>query len=336
MNMKLHTIFGGLALSALLAVATASAQGNTERASSQPLTETTKHGPVTAQVTVNPGSISLDAHALLTLKITYPSNITVEIPNLDDRAQGFTSGQSFDKTGLDGSGNTVIERVARLTPVVSEKYRIAPIPIVYFRSQDNKSREWFATPAIAIPAENLPAITTEVTDAVDPVWIRPSAKEVGLYGLLAICVVVLIAVLSRLTWQGLRYIKLLRMSPRDRALEELSRLMQRDLVGKDLVKDFYLQLTMIVRLFIERGYKIRAPEQTTDEFLASAEKDPRFDATVLDRLRTFLSSADLVKFAGFKPDRETTNNALTSAKDFIETESAANPETGRKQEVLDA
>ena len=108
------------------------------------------------------------------------------------------------------------------------------------------------------------------------------------------------------------------MSPIERAWAELQRLLSRNLPGKGLYKDFYVELTMVVRRYIERTHGIHAPEQTTQEFLLAAAKHPLFKREVLAQLQTFLESADLVKFAGQEATLAMAEDATQKAKRYIE------------------
>jgi len=81
-----------------------------------------------------------------------------------------------------------------------------------------------------------------------------------------------------------------------------------------------MELTMIVRRYIERQYAVRAPEQTTDEFLAAAVEHPRFTPRVVTHLREFLRAADLVKFADYHPDAGVIDQATATARKYIETD----------------
>jgi hypothetical protein len=112
------------------------------------------------------------------------------------------------------------------------------------------------------------------------------------------------------------------MSPRERALRELSALLAKDLIAHDQPKEFYLELTMIVRRYIERQHAIRAPEQTTEEFLVAVSQDSRFPPPVLMRLRAFLEAADLVKFATHRPAPESAREATGTAKEYIQTDAS--------------
>jgi len=335
--MKMRTYIAiTLAMTALLAGACSGRKP--EREPPAPArTETAQHGPVSVTMTVTPGAVTIDRHVIFSFKAVYPSNTVVEIPVLTDRFEGFAPGNTFDRTSSSPSGESSFERIVRLTPAAAGEYRIAPIPVVYQTSDSGRIKKaWFPTPPIQLEKILPDPASATFKDAVDPVWVRPSPGEILLYISASLLLILLIILSVKLIGKAVRHVHMLRLSPRDRALHELKCLLQKDLVGRNMVKDFYLELTMIVRLFIERGYCIRAPEQTTEEFLASASADARFTPDVLAKLRAFLQSADLVKFAGFMPDRASTDRAVSDAEAFIKVESSSNPDTAKKQEVDNA
>ena len=97
---------------------------------------------------------------------------------------------------------------------------------------------------------------------------------------------------------------------------ELQRLIEQNLAEID-VKLFYVELTGIVRRYIERTTGVRAPEQTTEEFLREITAKETFDGMFSRRLKNFLESADLVKFAGLHPRKDDIEEAFHRAKVFI-------------------
>jgi hypothetical protein len=62
---------------------------------------------------------------------------------------------------------------------------------------------------------------------------------------------------------------------------------------------------------------VRAPEQTTREFLRAIQGHPSFDETRRERLRAFLESADLVKFAGHEPETAAIEASVARAREFL-------------------
>ena len=103
------------------------------------------------------------------------------------------------------------------------------------------------------------------------------------------------------------------MSPIERALAELDRLLKKGLPGRGRYKDFYVELTMVVRRYVQRKYGIKAPNMTTEEFLAEFGER----GTGNDELKAFLESADMVKFAGVEATPEMADAATDSARGYL-------------------
>jgi hypothetical protein len=55
------------------------------------------------------------------------------------------------------------------------------------------------------------------------------------------------------------------------------------------------------RLYLEERFRLRAPERTTEEFLAELRTSPHLTLDQKQSLGAFLESCDLVKFARFEP-----------------------------------
>jgi hypothetical protein len=232
-------------------------------------------------------------------------------------------------------GVRTLQRNARLTPLLADEHRLAPMAVVYTDTRDGLAeRQWFPTRPLVFPRAT-PAggrDAADIRDDLQPVWVPPSGRTIATAVLASTAVLVAGVLLWKFLPRIKHNIELMRMSPRERALRELSRLLARGLVSKRQIKDFYLELTMIVRRYIERAHGIRAPEQTTAEFLAAVREDRRFSATVIDKLRTFLQAADLVKFARFEPAPEAIERATGTAREYIETD-ASTREQGSAEEA---
>jgi len=93
------------------------------------------------------------------------------------------------------------------------------------------------------------------------------------------------------------------------ALAALQRLRQ----DSPPVEQFYTRLSDIVRQYIEGQFGLRAPERTTEEFLAEATL-PTQHMTLLS---SFLQESDLVKFARLRPGTEDMDRAFTAAEKFV-------------------
>ncbi|MDO9541610.1 MAG: hypothetical protein Q7J98_04745 [Kiritimatiellia bacterium] len=293
-----------------------------------PLTETISSGPIDLTIIAEPAQVHLDRDILLTLRVCAPSNIEVRLPPLENRLKGFVLNGAFTRDAQNSGKKPVKEYCFRLTPTLADEYRIAPMAITWINcEQTPPSGGWFASRPIIFQPVAVSKTPTGATinDITAPAWIYPPFKTVALWMFFIICAAGVIYLLWWLSRRIHKAIQLRRMSPRERALYELNELLAQDLIGKEKIKEFYLELTMIVRRYIERAHAIRAPEQTTEEFLIAATRNPEFSREVVLKLRVFLQTADLVKFAAYHPDREIIDQTLATARDYIDTDEQSQP-----------
>jgi hypothetical protein len=117
------------------------------------------------------------------------------------------------------------------------------------------------------------------------------------------------------------------LSAQELALRRLAALLESQKHESD-IKGFFVELSDIVRWYVERLTSIRAPELTTEEFLhkiteptrwhtSKNEQEPTRFTGSLDTLVPFLEAADIVKFAKHVPTNDEIMFAFRRAEDFI-------------------
>lgn len=84
------------------------------------------------------------------------------------------------------------------------------------------------------------------------------------------------------------------------AFEQLAVLKEKKLWQQGHVKEFYSEVTEILRRYFENRYTMMAMEETTDEIIAGLRK-LRFPEQMLAEAERILRRADLVKFAKYQP-----------------------------------
>lgn len=94
--------------------------------------------------------------------------------------------------------------------------------------------------------------------------------------------------------------------PFEMAKQRLKELDQKQLIQNNKIKPYYVELTDILRTFIERELHIPALESTTGELMETitdfnSSSKLGIPADTLSKLRKLLQEADLVKFAKSKP-----------------------------------
>lgn len=105
----------------------------------------------------------------------------------------------------------------------------------------------------------------------------------------------------------------------DKTMRLLRALAQKKLwqQGEEGVKAYYVELTELVRSYIEIRFGIKALEQTTDEFLQQA-KNHRELKTWSHQLFTLLHTADMAKFARAQPSEQQHEQAMQAAMQLVQ------------------
>ncbi len=101
------------------------------------------------------------------------------------------------------------------------------------------------------------------------------------------------------------------------ALSALEQLRQENLPSQGENERYYVRLSGIVRAYIERRFRLRAPGMTTEEFLQTATQARELSFTHQSALRDFLAQSDLVKFAKYQPSRAEADAAFEAALRFV-------------------
>lgn len=101
------------------------------------------------------------------------------------------------------------------------------------------------------------------------------------------------------------------------ALERLAALKEKELWQKGEIKLFYIELTDILREFIEARFSIPALEQTTDEIVVNMSHYPDFSDDQRTTVKRLLFLADLVKFAKEKPIDSENEQHLSTVESFV-------------------
>lgn len=84
------------------------------------------------------------------------------------------------------------------------------------------------------------------------------------------------------------------------------------------LRQFYFELTTILREYIGRSFDFRAAEMTSQEFVTHLQ-GLCLDIEVKHRVSRFHAQTDPIKYAGITPDKARVDNDLTEIRTLIET-----------------
>ena len=107
-------------------------------------------------------------------------------------------------------------------------------------------------------------------------------------------------------------------SPWEKALQALLVLEQSKFLSQSQFKEFYSDLSDIIRHYIEERFHYKAPEMTTEEFLLSLRSSDQLNSKQQDILKDFLTSCDMVKFAKYVPAIDEARKSLQLARQLVE------------------
>lgn len=107
------------------------------------------------------------------------------------------------------------------------------------------------------------------------------------------------------------------LSPEDEALLRLNRLFDSDLLRQGKMKEYFLELSEILRHYFERRFDILAVESTTSEIAANL-RQMDLSQSLLSKILEVLDSADLVKFAKWHPAPTEITHINQLAKSVVE------------------
>ena len=289
------------------------------------IAKTVEHGPVKATIKVWPPKPTLGEPIYARLEIVAPAGISIDAPfqEAGDQRLGRFRVLGFTRDTKPAATGAVHEQTYTLEAQTSGKHRV---PGLRFEMLDARNAEKSA------PQE---VITEEVPLDIAPVPLSAAAAQLDgqrgeldpdvgstswLWVLAISAGVIALGVGAVVLLRGARTRQRIELqrSAYDVAIGQLRALESRGAPDAAATDAWFVELSAIVRRYLEQRYEIRAPELTTEEFLLVATARPELHENHRSLLTSFLERCDRVKFAGYRPDADESIATLKAARDFIE------------------
>jgi len=279
-----------------------------------------------ATAKLEPHTILIGDQVNLNLNFSFPSGTQVVWPSIKDTILGNI--QVISRTKVDTSWsadkkNLQLRQELRLTCFDSGFYTIPPIRFYYRNLPDTTIR--FEQTEIQILTVHTLAIDTTlaIKPIKGPVKIPFSILEylpwiiAGLL-FLAIAGFLIYYLIKRKKGEPIFLLRpSVKYQPHEWALMELEKLRKKKLWQAGKMKEYYTELTDILRKYIEDRFRLMAMESTTGEILEDLEEKIGIQKEFRTTLGKILSMADLVKFAKYMPLPEDHEQSMEDAVDFI-------------------
>jgi hypothetical protein len=286
-----------------------------------------RSGPVKATIRLEPREPLIGDAVTLTITVIAEKDVELLMPEFGEALERFAIVDFVPRQSIDDEGRTVAVQKYRLQPPASGKQVVPPILIEYVdrRPGQREAPEGYDAYELltdrlefevqSVVPKNAGANLKPPLGKLDPRQPPPAPRWPWMVAaLIVLAATAPLAVKAFLAWR--RWAR--RRSAYDIARARLNRLLARPRPTAEQIDAFYVELSGIVRRYLEDRFELRAPELTTEEFLAAVGDAPDLSRDHQTLLREFLRQADLVKFAGVQPEDEDVDSSIVAARRFLE------------------
>lgn len=268
--------------------------------------------------TIDSSSIQVGDPIRLRFEINAPKDVRIKLPSAGDALSGHI--EVLKKLQVDSANLAKRVWIMQVTSFDSGTQVIPSLPFVFISSTKNDT---LYSDSLKIEVSLLPTDSTKViADIKPPVDVPLTFKEVLPYLLVGLGILIVLAIILWLIYR-LRSKKSLIPSfkkidpPHVRALQNLQKLKEEKLWQNGFVKEYYTQMSDIIRLYLEERFDIQALEQTTSEIMSQIE----YQNHLVDYKRDIyeiLEMSDLAKFAKVLPEEKDNVHCMDLAVAFVE------------------
>ena len=286
--------------------------------------------PADVYVTLDPPEIPFHRKAVYTIVVETPGDVEVGLPEGVERFGGLAV--TDVKTDVENlkKGRKRFTQTYVLDAVFAGEYPIAPAIVSI--SDDRK----IIVPSPTLRVRDLTDEEREKAEHFESIAGPISVKKTltqrwEFWGVIALVVVVVLAVIVYFLWRRPKLvIEAPKATPWEVAYQRLQELDKRQLPKAGKYGVYYVDLSSILRYYIEDRFAVRAPEETTPEFISEAAKSGKFSELQQQSIAAFLRHCDNVKFAQYDPAIEKMDSSFSQVLMFVD-ETVPRPVSGEEE-----
>jgi len=284
-------------------------------------------GPVEVELRISPAAPRIGDVVELTLEATAEAGVELLMPEFGEALGRFEIVDFAPVERQDPDGRTRASQTYRLQPRQSGHQSIPALRVEFVDRRPGRKPAPDGEDAWELLTERVTLDVATILASDAPLELRPAAGDLGPrrpgglppWGWLALG----LGLLALASPALLRAWREHRARQRQRSAWEIARgeldaLLAAGRPRPETMDAFYVELSLIVRRYLENRFALRSPEQTTEEFLNEMGRSPDLATGHQRMLRDFLEQADLVKFAGHRPDPAAVSQSIAAAERFLE------------------
>jgi hypothetical protein len=255
-----------------------------------------------------------------TIKVDYDKGLTIYPPEIKDSLSSLAVVKKENPVEEEKDGKVSATYKYILSGYDSARVTIPAVPVMFKASRDTAMR-YANTDSISILVKTVKVDTqAEIKDVKAPIKIPLNWWWIALWVLVGLIIIGLIYYLYRryqLKKANAQPVKkIIILPPYQIALNALHELEEQKLWQKGEIKSYHSTITEIIRKYFEERFKMPAMELPTSEAIELL-KQREGTETILDTAYSFLSNADMVKFAKFVPLGSVNEEMMKQAYEIV-------------------
>jgi len=286
-------------------------------------------GPVHARVRLEPEAPVIGDPMQLLIEASAEDLVEVLMPDFGDALERFNIVDFVPRERIDEDGRTIYSQRYTLQAPNSGEHVLPAILIEFVDHRPDRDPAPEGQDAYELLTEPVPFEVASVVPDAAGADLSPPMGRLGPLGAarrnLWIWLAVAAALLLGAAPFALRALAGWRAKADAKSAFELARSELDALLAgprprpdhPDKIDAFFVELSGIIRRYLERRFSLRSPELTTERFLEVVSASPSLTAAHQELLRDLLRQSDLVKFAHHIPTPEAIQNAIDAAESFL-------------------
>ena len=292
------------------------------------LEQRSRRGPVEAVVRITPSAPVIGDALIFEIEVTAELGVELLMPEFGEALDRFAIVDFAPHERIDESGRTIATQRYTLQSSRSGTQAIPPILIEFVDRRPGRDPAPAGADAYELLTERLefdvasalPEDAPQTLKAAlgDLPPLKPPAPPARPFVLAGLGLAAAAAPFALRAWQKRRALR------RQRSAHEIARAALDELLYGSRPNDaaqmdrFFVELSRIVRAYLEDRFRLHSPELTTEEFLGVMSGSPDLSRDHQQLLQTFLARADLVKFAHHVPEASDVEDSIRAARRFLE------------------
>ena len=268
--------------------------------------------------TLSTNTIHVGDLIAFTARVDHPENTRVEFPPDDKTGNVVLRDDKVTETAL-ATGWKRTERKAVVTSFELGEHMVVTGMVRIVAADGSVTEKWLSDSRFTV----ISSLTSDGEKARAMKGLAQWPRALPVRIALALIALIAAALVAALLVRWIRRHRAEQAAPKpvplphEIAIAALQLLLERKWIEAENIEPFYIELSGIVRTYIEGRFNLRAPELTTEEFIRDATSSHHLSLDHQQLCTAFLEQCDLVKFAKHRPTQDDMRAAFTAAERLV-------------------